>query len=81
MYVSVFPEFVEVHQCMQSPWKSREGDGSLGTGDRDGCELLCGCWELNLGLLQEQQCFQLMSHLSSPGAFSFLNGSLGFLVV
>lgn len=26
----------------------------LGTGVANGCELPCGCWELHLGLLQEQ---------------------------
>jgi hypothetical protein len=25
-----------------------------GTGVKDGCELPCGCWELNLGPLEEQ---------------------------
>ena len=28
-------------------------------GVRDGCELPCGCWELNLGFLQEQQCLAI----------------------
>jgi hypothetical protein len=28
-------------------------DGSPGTGVTDSCELQCGCWELNLGLLEE----------------------------
>lgn len=27
----------------------------LSTGVRDGCELLCGSWELNLDPLQKQQ--------------------------
>lgn len=26
-----------------------------GTGVRDGCEWLCGCWKLNLGPLEEQE--------------------------
>lgn len=32
--------------------KSEEGVGSLEIGITDGCELLCGCWELNLGSLE-----------------------------
>jgi hypothetical protein len=31
----------------------------------DSYELLCGCWKLNLGPLEEQSVL-LMSHLSSP---------------
>ena len=30
------------------------GVGSPGTGIPDGCELSCGCWELNLGFLKAQ---------------------------
>ena len=40
--------------------EGREGGQALaahspGTRVADGCELSCGGWELNLGLLQEQQ--------------------------
>ena len=31
-----------------------EGVGSPGIGVTDSCELSCGCWELNLGPLEEQ---------------------------
>ena len=31
-----------------------ESVGSSGTGITDSCELPCGCWELNLGPLQEE---------------------------
>jgi hypothetical protein len=31
----------------------RERVGSLGTGFPGGCEPVCGCWELNLGPLEE----------------------------
>lgn len=34
-----------------------DGVGSLGTEVTDSCKLLCGCWELNLEPLGEQQCF------------------------
>lgn len=36
---------------MQCPQNPEEGDGSLGTGMTDGCELSCDCQELNLGPL------------------------------
>lgn len=37
--------------CVQKPLKARERYDirSLGAGDLDGNELLCGCWELNWG--------------------------------
>jgi hypothetical protein len=40
--------------CVQGLKRSAEGVRSFGTRVTDGCELLCGCWELNLDLLQEQ---------------------------
>ena len=33
--------------------RTDKGVGSLGTGVVDGCELPHGCWELNLGPLEE----------------------------
>jgi hypothetical protein len=44
--------------CMNVPnaW-SEEHTGSPGTGVVDNCELPCGCWELNPGVLQEQPVF------------------------
>lgn len=42
-------------ECIKSP----------GTGVIDGCEPPCECWKLNLGLLQEQEMLQTLSHLSS----------------
>lgn len=32
----------------------------------EGYEPPCGYWDLNSGLLEEQQCSQPLSHLSSP---------------
>jgi len=43
MGISVLPA------CM-----SGEGVRASGTGVIDSCELPCGCWDLNLGLLEEQ---------------------------
>lgn len=40
---------------MLGPTVSEEDSGYSGTGLRDGCEILCGCWKLNLGPLQEQK--------------------------
>jgi hypothetical protein len=39
-----------------------------GTEVRKGGEFLCGSWELNPGLLQEQLALQPPSHLSSPSS-------------
>lgn len=39
---------------MQRPLKSEEDTGSLVTEIRHGCGLPCGCWESNLGPLEEQ---------------------------
>ena len=49
--------------CVQYPLRSEEGIGYLGTGVTDSYEPLYGCWELNLGSLQEQQVI-LMDKLS-----------------
>ena len=40
--------------CVQYPQRPVEGIGSPGTGVIDGCEPLCGFWELNPDPLQEQ---------------------------
>jgi hypothetical protein len=37
--------------------RSEEDTRYPGTGLRAGCELPCGCWELNLGPMQELQVF------------------------
>ena len=42
--------FIGVFTCMCVG----EAVGSPGTGVTDRCELPCGCWELNPGLLEEQ---------------------------
>ena len=48
-----------------------EGVRSLRAGVIDGCELPCGCWELDLGPLEEQ-CPQPWSYLSRPWMWPFL---------
>lgn len=37
----------------------------------DGCQVSCGYWELNSGLLQEQPMLFQMTHLSSPQIIYF----------
>jgi hypothetical protein len=41
--------------CMLGPRMSKEDSESSGPRVIDGCEILCGCWRLNLGPLQEQK--------------------------
>ena len=38
---------IDLHFCLC------EDVGSLGTGVTDSCKLLCGCWELNSGPLED----------------------------
>ena len=43
-----------------------EGIRSLGTGVTDSCELLCGCWELNLSPLEEQPVLLTVEPFTEP---------------
>jgi hypothetical protein len=45
---------------------SQEGVVSPGSGITDGAELPCGCWELNLGPLEEQSVLLTIEHLFIP---------------
>jgi hypothetical protein len=47
------PACISVHHLHAVPLKQEEGIRVPGTVDTEGCEPPCGCWELNLGLLQE----------------------------
>ena len=42
------------------------GIGFLGTEAIDSCELSCGCWELNPGLLEEQQMLLTIELFQQP---------------
>lgn len=42
-----------------------------GTGGADGCELPYGCWELNLGFLQEQLVFLAAQPFLQPQYFKY----------
>lgn len=56
MYINNFAAFISVDFiCAASMEASRERQIPPGNGLTDGCELPCGCWELNSGPLQEQQ--------------------------
>lgn len=52
--------------CMQCPWTSEDGVRSPGTGFTGGCELSCGCWDPNLGPLQEQQVVLALGSVFQP---------------
>ena len=46
--------------CQMHAWYPRrpeEGVREPGTGLTGGCDLPCGCWELNMGPLEEQSVF------------------------
>lgn len=63
---------LQVHLCTMFVSGALEGQKKLldtkklSTGVRDGCELLCGSWELNLDPLQKQQVLWPLKQLSSP---------------
>ena len=54
---------MSVHHVFAAPTEARRGHQILWSGIMDGCELLYGCWELNLGFLEEQPVL-LISELS-----------------
>lgn len=57
MCMTAFPTYVSVdHMCAWCPQRSEESVGSPGTGvmgSYKSCKAPCGCWEPDLGLLQE----------------------------
>lgn len=69
MCTSALPTGMSVyymHACSLVPVEdTEEGDRSLGTRVTDSSTTPCGCQELNLGPLQEQQIFSAAEHLSS----------------
>ena len=54
------------HVHAWEPQIPEEGVGFPGIGNRDGCELPCGCWELNSGPLQEQEVFLYIEPFLRP---------------
>lgn len=59
------------HMCACSMWRSIETIGYPGTGFTGVWGRQCGCWELNVGLLESSRCFYPLSHFSSPPSVSF----------
>jgi hypothetical protein len=59
MCMSVLPICAHVFVCLVLV-DIRRGVRSLRTGVKNGCEAPCGCLELNLGRLQEQQMLLTM---------------------
>jgi hypothetical protein len=56
--MSVLPACVPLyHLYAWSVQRTEEDIGSPGTGVTGGCEPLFGCWESNLGPVQEKQVF------------------------
>jgi hypothetical protein len=49
----VFCLHVHIYTTCVYLWRSEEGIKFPQTGVTDSCELLCGCWELNVGPLKE----------------------------
>lgn len=58
MYIEVFCVrwCMCAHESVQCLWRPEEGVRSLELELTGGCELLCGCWERNLGLIKEHKC-------------------------
>lgn len=54
MYVNILPPCICIPHVCLVPKEVRKSVEFPGTGVMDKCEPLCGCWELNLGLPQEQ---------------------------
>ena len=67
-----FPACMSVyHIPAQCPGRPEEGIRSPGTGAVDGCELPCGCWELNVGPLQGQPQLSYWTNSAVPTLFCF----------
>jgi hypothetical protein len=56
LYVSSTCVHMRPEESVEIPWAGVSG----------GCESLCGCWEPNLGSLQEQSMLLTTEHLFSP---------------
>ena len=65
--------------CALCPQKSEDGMGSPGPGVRDSCRLLCGCWELNPGPMEEQPVLLTTEPSLQPQLYIF-KGILGWVL-
>lgn len=80
---------LHVHLCttwVHGAQRGHKGIGSPGTGAVESCKLLCGCWELNSGRLEERPVFLTTEALSPvPPRLEYLtgigNGSVSFSII
>jgi hypothetical protein len=68
MRMGILPACVSA-SCVQCSWRLEERVRSLETGGVDGSELTCGCWELNVESLEQQQMLLSTEPSVSPDAF------------
>lgn len=61
MRVGVLLAYIVYEPC--GPWRPEE---ALRSPKTDACDPPCGCWEVNLDLLQGKQMLLTASHFSSP---------------
>lgn len=54
LYVRVFAGWKYEQICVQGQWRPEESGGSPRIGVAGGCDLSCGCYELNQGPLEKQ---------------------------
>lgn len=66
----------ELYAYVYALHEAKKGIRSFGTGIRCGYQSLCGCWELNLGLFQEQQLLLSPEPSLQPPQLSFITISL-----
>ena len=65
--MSVLPVDMHMYQCAYlGPVEVRRGYQVPGTGDKDGYELPCGCWEWSPGPLQKQRVCLTEDQFLSP---------------
>ena len=73
--ICVLPAHVAVHQCVQCLQRSEERARFPGIKVKDGCELPCGNWELDLDPLEEQLVL-----LTTEASVSLVLSSQAFFV-
>lgn len=72
--------FAYMHVCVACMCSAQAEDtGSLGTRVTAHGELLCGCWELTLGPLQQSEHPQLLSQPSRPRLGSLKHTSISMV--
>lgn len=76
LFLCVWVFYLNVPLCVSHLWlvslETRREHGCTGTGIPDCSEPLCGCWDLNLALLQEQLLILTCSVISLPPKYLFI---------